>query len=69
MMLNVVFRNEMRDIGGGIDGSGTTAVDGAVDEEFDVVFERGVDESFTLTFFGGGVLAISHGDLDTLCQL
>lgn len=39
------------------------AVDGGVDEELDVIFQRCVDEGFALFFFGGLVCAPGLGGL------
>lgn len=63
VVLDVVFGDEMRNVGGSFDGEFATAIDGAEDEEGDFIDDAGVYKSFSLTFFGFGSRAGSVGDL------
>lgn len=64
VLLDVVFANEVRDVGGVGVGIGAVPLHGGVDEVVDVVGERGVDEGFALLLFGFGRGAAAEGELD-----
>lgn len=66
VVLDIVFGDEMRDVGGGFDGEFTAAVDGGEDEEGNFVDDGGVDEGFALTLFRFGGRAGSEGYLITI---
>lgn len=55
MLLDMMFVDEVGDVGGVVEGLCAVAVDGGVDEVLDAVFESFVDEVFALEVFGGFV--------------
>ena len=63
MFFDVVLADEVWDVGWVVDRVGAVPVDGCVDEVGYVVCEGGVDEGFSLGFFGLGRRAGAHGGL------